>query len=144
MSARSTPKPSNWRLTEEQKREATRMYEAGNSCGAIAKRFGVSRQSMHEVLKRRTTMRPQLRYGQENHFYRGGAKAVDAAQNKVEKAILRGRITRPENCERCGASGTFKDGRSAIQAHHPDYSKPLDVIWLCQRCHHDEHRKGVS
>jgi len=22
-----------------------------------------------------------------------------------------------------------------VQAHHEDYSRPLDVIWLCHRCH---------
>jgi len=26
-----------------------------------------------------------------------------------------------------------------IQAHHPDYSKPLEVIYLCVYCHHKLH-----
>lgn len=31
-------------------------------------------------------------------------------------------------------------GIKEVQAHHPDYSKPLEVIWLCVGCHGLEHR----
>lgn len=34
---------------------------------------------------------------------------------------------------RCGATD--------VQAHHPDYSKPLEVVWLCSGCHGLEHRR---
>jgi hypothetical protein len=36
-------------------------------------------------------------------------------------------------CERCGASKSEK--------HHPDYTKPLEVVFLCRRCHMIEHGK---
>lgn len=29
------------------------------------------------------------------------------------------------------------------EAHHPDHSKPLDVVWLCRRHHAEIHRKVV-
>jgi len=45
-----------------------------------------------------------------------------------------GTIVPPDACERCGSAGP-------LQAHHPDYSKPLDVVWLCTTCHGREHRK---
>jgi hypothetical protein len=94
---------------------------------------------MYLILKRRgVEFRNQLRYGEENHFWRG-TQANDRAQNILEKAIRKHIVTRPQKCEKCGMSGIFNDGRSLIQAHHCDYNKPLDVMWLCQKCHHEWH-----
>ena len=57
-------------------------------------------------------------------------RARDADKNRVRnltsRAIARGILTR-QPCERCGHEKT--------QAHHDDYSRPLDVRWLCRRCH---------
>lgn len=129
------------KLTEQDKLNAVRLYESGQSCAVIAERFGVSRQSMWDVLRRRTQMRPREKYGADNVFYRGGWKSSDRAQNIMEKAIERGELVRPDRCETCGKTPRRgRDGRSLIQGHHDDYNKPLDVRWLCQPCHHEWHR----
>lgn len=52
------------------------------------------------------------------------------AQDKVKYEIRCGRMVR-KPCEVCG------DIRS--HAHHEDYSKPLDVNWLCPKHHADRH-----
>jgi hypothetical protein len=58
------------------------------------------------------------------------------AWNAVSNALRDGRIVR-QPCEICGAVKT--------QAHHADYSKPLDVRWLCFGCHRtDAHHQIVS
>ncbi len=58
------------------------------------------------------------------------------AYRAVRTAVETGALTRPSVCERCGLDpGTRRDGRSLIQGHHHDYSKPLDVEWICQKCH---------
>jgi hypothetical protein len=58
------------------------------------------------------------------------------ARSSVNNAIKAGEIIKPSCCERCGTpESTLRDGRSSIQGHHPDHSKPLDVIWLCISCH---------
>ena len=129
------------KLTPEQAEESVRLYDQGLSCGQIGAYFGVSRQSMWDLLRRRTTMRSRLRYGKDNHFYRGGTTADDKAQNLLEQALEDGIIERHYICEACGDSGAFVDGRNKVQAHHDDYNKPLTVRWLCQKCHHEWHKE---
>lgn len=61
-----------------------------------------------------------------------------AAYKAVRSAIKSGALIRPTECTRCGESPSTTDGRAAIQAHHHDYSKPLDVEWICAKCHRSE------
>jgi ribosomal protein S27AE len=51
------------------------------------------------------------------------------AHQALHRAIDYGLIQRPDACSKCGASDVLIDG------HHEDYSKPLDVEWLCTSCH---------
>jgi hypothetical protein len=53
----------------------------------------------------------------------------------VQNAMRLGVIER-KPCEVCGDPKT--------DAHHPDYSRPLDVQWLCRRHHKQLHAKGGS
>jgi len=46
-------------------------------------------------------------------------------------AIKKGDLIR-KPCEKCG--------NKKVQAHHDDYSKPMDVRWLCVKCHNEHHR----
>ena len=48
------------------------------------------------------------------------------ARNKLNNAKNGGAITQ-QPCVVCGDN--------KVHAHHPDYSKPLDVVWLCQKHH---------
>ena len=65
----------------------------------------------------------------------------DRVRSAVQKALQRGNLQR-QPCERCGlADRVAADGRRLIHAHHDDYSKPLDVRWLCVDCHAFLHRR---
>jgi len=123
--------------------EAVILYNKGLSIQEVANFYKITRQGMWDILKRRgCVFRPQKKHGEENHFYRGGETADDHAQNCLEYAIRKGIVEKKTHCEICNDTGTFKDGRSKIQAHHSDYNKPLDVEWLCQNCHHKWHKEN--
>src|SRR5437899_10932455 len=50
------------------------------------------------------------------------------AHSAVWNALRSGKLLRPLSCSSCGT-------QCKPQGHHPDYSKPLEVIWLCRPCH---------
>lgn len=66
----------------------------------------------------------RLRACKKNPSKKNAYMAVDAA-------IRSGVLARPSFCSGCGCPDT----EHRIEAHHYDYSKPLDVIWLCTPCH---------
>jgi len=57
------------------------------------------------------------------------------ANRKVRNAIDRGELVRPMTCS---INDDTCLGR--IEAHHENYDKPLDVIWLCKSHHIRHHR----
>jgi hypothetical protein len=58
-----------------------------------------------------------------------------AARMALGNAVRDGRVLKPDACERCTRTGFVLHG------HHEDYSKPLDVNWLCVDCHGARHRE---
>lgn len=59
------------------------------------------------------------------------------AQSETGNAIRGGRLVRPSACSTCFESGF-------IEAHHEDYSKPLEIVWLCPRCHRKVHTRVLT
>jgi hypothetical protein len=59
------------------------------------------------------------------------------ARNDLWTAIWFGRIKAADACQSCGNPPASFD---KLQGHHDDYSKPLDVRWLCRSCHVRHHQ----
>lgn len=78
----------------------------GLTLSEIGAKFGVSRQHIGQ------------------RIYADKKRAMD----KVRRAVQSGKLVKPEACCDCGQP-------RPLEAHHADYSKPLDVTWLCFRCH---------
>ncbi len=52
----------------------------------------------------------------------------------VGTAVRKGKLLRLP-CSVCG--------KTKVQGHHPDYNKPLEVVWLCEKHHRELHKKST-
>lgn len=84
-------------------------------------------QNRPEVKIRRDA---QIRASQERHK-RAYKARYRGAHNQIGNALRRGLLAR-KPCSVCG--------KERAEAHHPNYKKPLEVIWLCRKHHKELHR----
>lgn len=63
---------------------------------------------------------------QSKRYYR--EKFKPQAKEKARQAYKNGLIQKPLFCEKCHE-------KKPLDKHHPDYNKPLEVMWLCRSCH---------
>ena len=64
-------------------------------------------------------------------------KLMVRAHGLVNMRLRRGAVSRPGGCSTCGKQGQLK-------GHHPDYSRPGEVLWLCHSCHMKLHWPKVA
>lgn len=57
---------------------------------------------------------------------------VEAAAHQIVKIAVRSGTLKVGACKICHT-------KEQMRAHHKDYSKPLDVIWLCEKHHREVH-----
>lgn len=90
--------------------------------------------------KCKTCTRADVRrnYAENVERYRAYDRARGYRPGPREKvaARLATRALERKPCEVCGAA--------KAEAHHDDYSKPLDVRWLCKRHHAEVHTQQES
>lgn len=77
-----------------------------------------NRDKLNEYMKKWTRENPEKR----------------SAERKLQKAVWAGKIERPGVCSGCG-------NLAKVHGHHHDYTRPLEVIWLCRVCHRAIHNR---
>ena len=98
--------------------------------------FRVKEAARHRVKSERRRIagleKPVTREKRLSYLRKTRAKHPEkmAARNKVATAIENGTLNQFPCCK-CGAINS--------EAHHEDYSKPLEVIWLCPKHHAERH-----
>jgi hypothetical protein len=73
-----------------------------------------------------------------NKKYKANNQSKIRAHLAIRKAIENGIIARPKACESCG-----NITNRPLHGHHADYTKQLDVLWVCQPCHRKKHWKAA-
>lgn len=82
----------------------------------------------------------QKRYGETHRDNENAKKAAwrrahplqTKAGHTLRNAVMRGKIVKPMACELCNRI-------APLHGHHQDYSRPLEVQWLCVTCHEEKH-----
>lgn len=107
-----------------------------NKCKECTKKdVGVNRKARvgyyrnYDVIRSKTEKRIQLRNKTTAEYERKYPDRVKAV-NAVNNALRDGRIKKFP-CAFCGSKKSV--------GHHEDYSRPFDVIWLCQSHHKQLH-----
>jgi hypothetical protein len=80
--------------------------------------------------ERAKTPQRRAKFAEYEKRWRSANPNAYRAHYALTNAVRDGRIIKLP-CEFCG--------REDVHAHHKDYSKPLDVVWLCPKCHHRLH-----
>lgn len=99
-------------------RRSSREY--GRTDKARAKRAEVTKRARKEQREK---------FDERRRRWRAENPEKHKAHMAVNSAVRHGKLTKSTSCERCGARDVL------LHAHHEDYSKPLEVEWLCTGCH---------
>lgn len=75
-----------------------------------------------KISQARSDIRAQLKFPEKRR-----------ARRIIEWEIKKGTVQK-QPCEKCGLLNN-------VHAHHEDYSKPLEVVWLCVKHHQERHKE---
>ena len=112
----------NWYLNnKDHHRKYCKEYEIKN--------YDKIRKHKKEYVKNHPELR-KLKYQRYKklHSHKLLARAL------IANYIKKGKLIRPDNCSYCRI-------KCIPHGHHSDYSKKLEVIWLCNLCHKNLHLK---
>lgn len=100
-------------------------------------RKGLSDEQKENRRKKSAELRAKTpkKYVEYSHKWQKNNPEKNRAHKAIYRAINRGDLKR-KPCEQC-----LKDGieNMNVQGHHEDYSKPLEIVWLCSQHHRDVH-----
>lgn len=101
---------------------------------AAQRRYNNSKKGKQKHLEWRSKPKNRKSVNDRVAKYRKQNKLEVSARLQLARAVNDGEVVRGEVCEDCGRKS------DTIEGHHNDYTKPLEVEWLCSRCHGKRHR----
>lgn len=129
---RSRKKYSEVALQIAKKRKDSRNEKSEELNAKARERYWKNRNDLLEKAKRRPGYKKSNAKAASS--WRMKNKEKTAAQQCVSRAVKSGKLVKAHRCSLCGSL-------EKLNAHHTDYAKPLEVIWLCTFCHKKVHSK---
>jgi len=98
------------------------------------KKYVPKRKYARKYIKKEYKPPSEARKEYIRQYWRTHKKKVNdkvRSRKRFYRSILDGRTTK-QPCSVCG--------NLLVEGHHPDYSKPFGVVWLCRKHHIELHR----
>lgn len=111
-----------------------------NKCKDCTKTDVKTRRKVNPAVQEYDRKRGNRQNAEDLRKYRTENPKKYKAHRAIRSAIKNGTITKSDECELCSSS-------LGIEGHHDDYDKPLEVRWLCSKCHslwHVEHGEALN
>ncbi len=152
---RLSPVPDNKNITKKCKccgiakslTEMVKSTRTKSGYGSTCKTCDASRSRVKDRIAYAANILESRRHGRDRyHSQKGSYSTYEKsiynrpsyrARIALRCAINAGKITKPATCSNCHD----RFSSNSLHGHHSDYSNPLDVQWLCSRCHGLIHRK---
>ena len=112
-------------------RKYSRKYKKKNREEVLRKMRERARRNRPAMNEYKRKFRKTEVYKSWYERYKQKNKIKFDARKVLRDSVYRGKIIR-KPCMRCGS-------KTMVEGHHPDYSKPLDVLWLCRKHHQELH-----
>lgn len=124
-----------WREKNKDKNESywRRSLQEEKESGYANRKNAKYRKMANKSVKK-WRVKNQDRFKETEKARRDRDRFNENARRRVYKAITRAHMTRPDNCSKCSKE-------CKPEAHHDDYTKALEVTWLCRICHRHVHDK---
>lgn len=122
-------------VSEWQKRNREKRLEQSRNC--YKRNLEKSREMSLEATKKYfATEKGKKKRNQRSSEWDKKNPEKRRAHDRAMYAVKTGKLIRPDKCSKCGI-------KCKPHAHHEDYSKALEVVWLCSVCHfyfHHQHK----
>jgi len=102
------------------------------------RQWRIDNQERCDFLNHRRYERSSESIKKKNSEYQRLHPETKGVRHHVNRAIKSGKVEKPLSCSLCNKA------TPDMIAHHDDYSKVLDVTWLCRSCHMRIHRNDTT
>lgn len=118
-------------FTCQREREQYQMYYSTTECWTCARR-AYKAKWRKENKDYMPNWRKENKTKYNEYFRNRYATEPEFREKRIVRTLGKANKIQHHLCEKCGSD-------NKIEAHHLDYAKPLELVWLCKKCHTEEH-----